>query len=208
MPGLRAWLRRNPQPARLRVRTDDDDERFIQLTDDVRNRWKAAEEAVHAARAVVVECLDKDGNILRAQELERAGAGGDDDEDAESDKRVSKAVSRERRELGDVIRSYGEQLNEAFDRGAAAANTGQENLVALVEVLTQHLSYAITNLHNVSVNLANIVADQGGEDGGGTMKDRLLENVIGLAMAKAGGGIPRPAAAANGAPAKKPGGKS
>jgi uncharacterized phage infection (PIP) family protein YhgE len=182
MSGLRSWLRRKPQPARVRIRTADGEERYIQLSDDARNRWRSAEEAILAGGATVVELLDGEGHILRAQQLV------DDDEQlidgGGGDVAASRAVARDRRELADVLRAYGEALNTSFQRGAQAANTGQEHLVALVEVLTQHLATAIGNLHTVSANLASLLQQDRDEV---PAKDRLLESVLGLAAAAKAG---------------------
>jgi hypothetical protein len=188
---LRAFLRRQPQPVRLRVRTDEDETRIIELSPDVRNRWKAAEEAVIGARAVLVECLDKSDSILRAQKLEVEGAD-DDAEDGGSSRDLSKAIMKERRDIAALVDAIGRNYNDAFDRGAKAANTGQENLVALVEMLTNQFASAMTNLHNVSVNLAHFIqasASETTEDGEGG-NGKLMERVLALAATKAMGGAP------------------
>jgi hypothetical protein len=158
MASLRSWLRQQPQPARLRIVTPDDEERDIELSPNARNRWKGAEETITSSRARVVHCIDSKGSILRSQTLD--AEDGDDDttpEDRE-ERRTDKAITRERRELAAVLDRYGDRLNEAFDRGSAAASSNQESMMTLVEVLTTHLSLAITNLHNVSVNLANAMS--------------------------------------------------
>jgi hypothetical protein len=173
----------------VRVHTEDGDERIIELPADTRSRWKTVEESVLASRAASVECLDEKGAVLRAQRLEL-----DDDTGAPADtyekqrKGDERMQSRTRLEMAQFAEAYGGQLNRAFDRGAAAANTGQENLVGLVEVLTTHLSLAITNLHNVSVNLANMVAEAGGADGEQTSgNEKLLGQVLGAAAMRAVG---------------------
>lgn len=182
MATLRSWLRRSPQPARLRVRVDDE-ERFINLTADSRNRWKAAEEAVLAMRANVVECIDGDGNVLRAQTLVN-----DDDEPSselgEYDrKHEEKLIAKDRREMGAILLYFGDQINKAHERGAAAASASSEALTTLVGELTNHLTIAITNLHNVSVNLAQVVQQQQQEPAG-SGNDQLLAQVLGLAAGK------------------------
>src|SRR5271170_1822852 len=133
----------------------DDAERIIELGPG-RTRWMTCEETVRSSGAVSVECLDKDSNIIRAARLTD---GDDDDDDAGEDareKREAKAITRERRELAGVLDAYGNRMNQSFREGASAASVSQDKLVDLVEVLTAHLSMAITNLHNVSVNLANV----------------------------------------------------
>jgi len=90
------------------------------------------------------------------------------------------------REQALMLDRYGDRLNEAFDRGAAAASVSQENLVNMVESLMQHWTMAITNLHNVSINLANALQGQESPDAG-SMTPQLLAQVIGMAAAKAMG---------------------
>lgn len=181
MATLRAWLRRTPQPARLRVRTVDDEERTIELSADGRNKWRNAEEAIVAARAIVVECLDASGAILRAQELEHESdeASGDYDR-----AREEKAIGKERRELAQVLDRYGAKLTDAFRAGADAAGQSSSSLIELVQALTGHLTLAITNLHNVSVNLATYVQTHAETQGteGPTQNQQLLATVLGAAM--------------------------
>jgi hypothetical protein len=185
---LRSWLRKSPRPSRVRVHTADGEERIIELPADTRSRWKIVEESVIACGAERVECLDEKGAVIRAQRLEL-----DDDTGSPADtyekqrKSDERMMSRTRLEMAQFAEAYGTQLNRAFDRGAAAANTGQENLVGLVEVLTTHLSLAITNLHNVSVNLANMVTE-GGEGEGADTNSKLLAQVVGAAAMRAVGG--------------------
>jgi hypothetical protein len=197
---LLLWLRRQPSAAKIRVRLDGGEERLIDASSakGARGRWKRVEANVMAYPGVVaVEKLDKDGDILEAftgfeEEEEREGLNLTR-ELAAADERKETSLSRDRRELALVLDRYGDRLNEAFDRGAAAAAASAESLTTLVETLTNHLSLAITNLHNVSVNLANIVQAQGsdGEDGTST---KLLGQVLGAVAAKAmtGGGNASP----------------
>ena len=200
MASLRAWLRKNPQPFSLRIRTEDGEERTIKLGDG-RDKWKVAEQTLAASRAVSVEAVAADGSVIRGEQLreETAASSGDDGADYD-EKRAARTMLAQ----ASMLDRYGDRLNQAFDKGASAANTGQENLVALVEVLTMHLSSAITSLHNVSINLANVVARAGGgeettqHDTNGQMLTQLLGQV---AMRQMGGGDdekPKPKPQANG----------
>jgi hypothetical protein len=178
---LRSWLRKAPKPARVRAVTEDGEQKLIEIPADARTRWKGLEEAVLACRAATVECLDSNGTVLRAQRLH---VDDEQETDGASERReVERFQSRERREMGSLLDAYGRQINAAFDRGAAAANTGQEHLVDLVTILTQNLATAITNVHNLSVNLANALATGRNEDEGGP--EALLGKVMGLVAAKA-----------------------
>jgi len=199
MATLRSWLRRNPQPHTLRVVLEDGEERTIRLSEDARNRWKAAEEAVQVLAATSVQCIAADGSILRVQQLrdedDAGGAVGAADP-------TEKAVAKSTRDMAGVLDRFGHQLNEAFERGAAAANMGQENLVDLIHLLTQQHSMAITNLHNVSVNLANLIVKMGGgeatapADDNGPMMEKFL--MAAATRAISGGGKSEETPKANG----------
>ena len=192
---LRQWLRKTPLAAKFRVRTVDDEEKIVTVEAASRTRWKDLEEAILALDPRTVEALDASGNILRAQKI---AAVDDDDAPAENArKQEDKRVAYERRELAAFAEAMGRQLNSAFERGAAAANTGQQNLVELVDNLTQHLSLAITNLHNASVNLANMVQQQA--DQGTSGSDGALNHMLGAIATRAlSGGLATPPVAPNG----------
>lgn len=190
---LRAWIRQEPQPHHLRIHTVDDEVKDIQFTENLRNRWKAAEEAIRALKAVTVECVNKDGDVLRAREIayyddEDTGGKTVSDRADEARRNMNRAVVEDRREMANMFDRYGDKLCEAFERGAAASASNQENMVSLVEVLTTHLGIAITNLHNVSVNLANVHAQREGvEDPGIGGNADLIKQLLGAAALKAVG---------------------
>jgi hypothetical protein len=194
---LRGWLRKTPQPARLRITTDDGEKRDVELAEDLRGRWKSAEDTIIAAGAVAVEALDASGRILRAQQLvqESDGDGGPLDPEEREERYASKLVARERRELAGVLESQGRAIVKAYEAGADAAGQSQEKLVQLVEVLTVHLANAISNLHRISVQFAEAVQ---GEEPKSNATDDLLKTVVGAAVTKAMTGGGPAAAPANG----------
>lgn len=188
---LRSWLRRAPKPSSLRIHTGDGEERIIDLGSK-RFRWNDCEQTVRASGATNIEALDKDGKILRAVKLTDEEVGSDSDEEARG-KYDDKLLTRQAQAQAAMLDRYGARMSEAFLAGAKAASSSQEKLVELVEVLTAHLGVAITNLHNVSVNLANAmqanVEGQGG-DANGAMLAGLLTKVLGggVAVAPPNGG--------------------
>jgi hypothetical protein len=209
MTSLRQWLRKEPQPKRLRVRTVDDQERTIELDPDVRKRWKTAEEAILALRSVAVECLGRDDEIMRAKDLappdEDTGvSSGEGASEILAEKLNMTKLSNERKEFALALDRYGARLVEAFQAGAAAASEQQDKLVGLVEVLTNNLSTSIVNLHNISVELAQARADAG-SDGESTPSLHGANQSQLMALLAAGlmkGGEGSEDAAANGKPKK------
>lgn len=189
---LRLWLRRRPAPVRVRIRMPDGEERFVDMPKARRGRWQTIETAILTSGAEVVECLDGKGAIQRAMRIEEVEEQESRTSELQNEltrERRSRdaTISAERRELALFAREYGQQLNEAFDRGRDAASASSDSLTHLVETLTQHLSMAIVNLHNVSVNLANIVQSQAQPDGEGgeSGSTKMLQQVLQLAAMKA-----------------------
>ena len=209
---LRTFLRKAPKPSKIRYKTADDDERIIDLKG--RRMWATAEESIRAGGAVTLECLDADGNVIRGHRLR-----DEDDLDAESEadaktRYEDKLVTKAQREMASVLDRYGARLSEAFTAGAAAASSGQDKLVQLVEVLTENLTSAIVNVHNMSVNLATVIqsnaqtvaelqaaiAAAGGDSGQSSEAIRLITGVL------AAKGVPMPGGTPpiNGTPHRKP----
>jgi len=188
------WLRKTPQPNTVRVHTEEGDVNVIEINAKSSTRWRSTEEAVEACRAVQIECLSKDGKILRARrwkppELEGDG-GGDTAENEKNERRREQLSMRMAVQQAAMIDRYGERMCQAFEQGAAAAGVSQESLVSLVSTLTDHLSLAITNLHNVSVNLANIVQATASETDTKSSNDSAIAQMLGGVALRAMGGTP------------------
>lgn len=150
---FRAWLRRAPKPRKLRLTNADGDDRIVDLGGG-RCKWAEVENTVKNANAALVECLDASGEILRSHrfEEEEIAASPEDERD--------KLVAKTQGTNAAMLDAYGKRLVEAFHAGAASAAVSQENLVAIVETLTAHLSLSISNMHTLSVNMANLVSQQ------------------------------------------------
>src|SRR5271156_5570963 len=174
---LRSWLRRAPKPKKLRIKTGDGEERVIELGKG-RYLWNEVENTVRTAEAISVECLAEDGTILRATRL----ADADDEDAAEPASREDKTLGKAIRDQAAMLDRYGARLNESFGRGARAASQSSDKLVELVEVLTNHLAIAITNVNNLSVNLSNALQATQSPDGEESGNAKLLQGVLALAM--------------------------
>lgn len=160
-------MRKQPQPHSLEVEMEDGDRRPIRLSTNTRNKWKDAEDAINAAHATCVTCLDESGAVLRSRPL-----GRDDDDSLTIDvgdaavRRKELDNLRQHRELALMLDRYGDRLNEAFERGAAASNVGQSNLVELVGNLTDQLGSTINNLHKLSIQFIQFVNGAAGAASG------------------------------------------
>ena len=155
MFNLRYWLKKKPVPTKIRVKTEDGEEQLIEVG-HARDRWHATEEAVRACGAATIQALDSKGVVLRASRLTESDAEADDDDDAK-EKYDDKLLTRDRRDQAAILDRYGARMNEAFHAGAQAAGVSQDHLVALVETLSGQLAGAIVSVHNMAVNLANVV---------------------------------------------------
>lgn len=193
MVSLRSWLKQAPQPASLRIRDDQDETRAIELHPNQRNRWRFAEDAIVAARAKVVEALNEKGSILRTYELEQDEETDTGETRDTAAKLSSKVRGETYREIAGVIDRYGERMVQSFREGAGSQRELVEQMLNLVDTLSQNLSAALVNFHNVTVALGEQIkenAQQSGEEGGGGGNRELLAKVLGAAMANgmSGGG--------------------
>jgi len=192
---LSRWLKKAPQPTSIRYTTDEDEERVLAVTGTANNRWRAAADDLESLKARRVECLDKEGSVLRVTLL------GTDPEMGDAAERQSKAAAKENASLSLVLDAQGRRISEAYMAGAEAASRGQDNLVQVVNILTTQWSATMQSLHNVSMNLAKL-ARQAGQDEGQD-EDTMgpaIQQMLGIAamkmMGNMGGG--GEAAAANG----------
>lgn len=195
---LRAWLRREPVPDKIKVRMEDGEEKDIHIPGDIRNRWKTVEASINASNAVAVECFDKKGTLLRAQELEH------DAEEDENETPESKLEARRLKDWTGMLQAVMAEQNTSFKNGVAAAAQSQDSLVNLVDTMAQHFAAALTNIHNIVANMAimqqqhaeqsakqtQLIAQltSGTEDG-----DPAVKQLIGVIAAQAmAGGMPKP----------------
>lgn len=195
---LRRWLRRHPQPVRLRV-----DGKDVAIASGA-NQWSTTEESIRALGGNRIEALDANGTCLRATTLGTTGAppSDDDDDDRSSDRgrfRESDLVTMSRL-LAESYQSGARQHAEAYEKGFSA-------LLGLVGMVTNRLTALETawqkSMHataraQADLLIAQAEASAGGEEGG-------LGQLLG-AFAAGAGGIPMngapPASPSNGAPKK------
>jgi hypothetical protein len=170
MSALKQWLRKSPVPSKVRITCIEDGERVqreVALSNDVRGKWKTAEETIVAARAVEVECLGSDGELLRARKLTY-----EDDDDAAAgitttpeEKRVETMVGKERRELGYVLDMFGKRINEAYKLGSEATLASHEQVLAMADTMLAQWAAAMQSLHNVSTKLGEILSEDDNDKG-------------------------------------------
>ena len=178
---LKSWLRRNPQPHAIRFTTPDEEERELQLSASVKNRWRDAADALEEMNAVRVEALDKDGKVLRVATLR------EDDGPSTAESRagsVELARSKETAALALVAREVRLAAVEGYQAGADGASRGQDNLVQVVNILTAQWSGTMNALQSLSMQLGKALLAAGGGDGG-EEDDGLggqIQQLLGLAV--------------------------
>jgi hypothetical protein len=148
---LRAWLRREPAPDKVKVRTSDGEERTIAIPGDSRNRWKTVEASIHASDAVAVSLFDKKDVLLRGQELDREGP---EDEEDTPEARADRSRSKMMHEWTGMCAAIMHEQNISFDKGVAAAAQSQSSLTDLVDSMASHFATALTNIHTIVANQA------------------------------------------------------
>jgi hypothetical protein len=191
---LRAWLRREPAPAKVMVRLEDGDEKEIHIPGDLRNRWKTVEASINASGAVAVQLLDKKGTLLRGQDVEH-----EPDEDESPEAQAAATDTRKFREMADFARAVMHEQNTSFEKGVAAAAQSQDSLTSLVDSMASHFATALTNIHNIVANMAIMqqqhaeqtakltqkIAELSVEGNGASALDKLAENVLPAMLAAA-----------------------
>lgn len=204
---LKSFLMQKEMPDSLVMLLEGGEKEPLPLRKKGRGGWDEAEATLLSSNAVAVQCLRKNGTVIRSEKLENLTEDADSDADNREDRAIERhdrSLSNERREMAMILREQGVAIKEAYREGAEAASSAQGQLTELVSMLTSHLALAITNLHNVSVNLGNLIAEaSGGEGDQHSANGDMIKSLLGTVLARQlGGGGPAmtPNEAANGAP--------
>lgn len=139
---LRRWLRRHPQPARLRV-----DGRDVAVASGA-NQWAVTEESVLALNPSRVEALDANGVMLRATVLD----GSSDTDDAKP------AAAAPESELAMLARLIGEAHDAGARRHAEAYALAFAENTRLVQILANRLGSLETSWQKAMQHAANAQA--------------------------------------------------
>jgi hypothetical protein len=191
---LRKWLRKLA-PAKVLMRKDEEERTVAVNHKSATQKWANVEKAILSWGAEKVEALNGSGEILDVFNL-----GEDEEEKVDLGKGGDKS-GHDYRGLASIIDRIAARQNEAYAAGADSNSKTVEQMVTIVDTLTSHLSMAITNVHNLSVNLASVIAGQEAPEQQNP-NSPMLERVLGMAVAHASG-MPAPQQAPpNGA--KKP----
>lgn len=155
------WMARQPQPARVKCISGDNDPVEVEVCGTGRGRWREVEESVLAEKPERVQALDKDGRVLRSFTMPEAVV------EKHLLEKGSASSAQDYKGQAAIIRAIAETHNDAFDRGREAAGESAAALTDLVGVLVQSLNAAIIQQHNMAVNLGNLL--MGKDEGEGTV---------------------------------------
>ncbi len=181
MINLKSWLRRHPQPYKLRT-----DLGKVLMVGDGRSKWADLEATLATLAPQSLEALDANDQVLRATRLEM------EDEIEQSTKSSEDRKGQREATYVQIARL----LNEAHDAGAKRVGEGYlncfEKLYALVDILSQRLvgierAYQAQIDQRASDALAMVEA---AKSGGSGPLDGLIGQMVADAMTK------QPAAAA------------
>lgn len=174
MVNLRSWLRRNPQPASVRV-----DGRSIPMGTGAR-RWADVEATILAVGGSSLEALDASGQLLRATQLDGECA---DTSATPGQPRASAPVST--LDQGALLGQFAQLLSAAYQQGASAtresyalAFTENTNLVKLLANRLGSLEVAWQRAMTQTAQLQAEVAQ-------GSSSDDSVLSLLGPALAAA-----------------------
>ena len=153
MTALRHWLRRPPQPAKLRV-----DGRDVSIPSTA-YKWAELAETIEGLGASRVEALGPNGEILRALSLESATPEADpvSAELAAERAREERADRAERDRVADAVavaRIVSDASRQAVELHAATYSRVLERYEALVSLTVQRLGVMERGYHSAMVALA------------------------------------------------------
>lgn len=106
-----SWLRREPQPAKVRL-----DGKDVVKVGTNKNRWKDVVDVIEESQPTKIEALNEDGDVLRLTKLDYpdGGAGAGDAESSKKKSDLAEFASLLRQAQKDGI----DALKEAFDKQA------------------------------------------------------------------------------------------
>jgi hypothetical protein len=197
---IRTWLRRMPQPTKLRLTLADGAIKTVAIDMKSSRKWSDAEENILRLHPVLVEAMNAKGEIHRTTPIEQAPAEPEEDaEGGEVEDDETKAEKLARTKYG-VRATRDLQLAKiiagAFKEGAQLNNEANSiatnKLFDLVTVMSQRLNglevaYQ-TAMGQIGAYRASVA--EGGEPG-------AMEQVLPLLLARAFGGA-LPAAPSSG----------
>jgi hypothetical protein len=163
---LHAWMRRSPEPAKLRL-----DGKTIVPIGDTKTKWRDAVEVCESREPSLIEAMGADDSVLRV--TQRHYEGVDPAVDAERKARVDRGS--ELAQLGQLI---AEAADRAAERHEMAYRFGFETLAALVESVVQRNNA----VESAFLALQSRVAQSSG-DGDGDPAQAAVVNMFTKAMA-------------------------
>lgn len=165
MISIRAWLRRMPQPATIRV-----DGKTVAIPDSP-SKWASLEETILSLDATLLEAVGADGEILRAISI---GEDADEEQPAVSERDTEKdALDRLERErsMSQIARHEGirdavavaqvvsEACSRAVEQHAATYSRVLERYESLVSLSVTRLGIMERGYHSAMVALAKAQGD-------------------------------------------------
>lgn len=166
------WMARQPQPARVKCISGDNDPVEVEVCGTGRGRWREVEESVLAEKPERVQALDKDGRILRSFTMPEAVV------EKHLLEKGSASSAQDYKGQAAIIRAIAETHNDAFDRGREAAGESAAALNDLVSTLVASLNAAIINNHNMAVNLGNLLMGKDADEGTVSQSSEAMQRLI------------------------------
>lgn len=179
---LHTWLRRVPMPSHVRC----DGKRLIQVGLG-KARWRDLIISIDAMGPNMIECLDSEGNVLRATTLE--AADDDDDDKPPAEASASKGEPGEHRDVA-IARLVLEATDRGSQRNAEAYKLGFDKLASLVEMLLARTT-ALEGIWQRTLENRAADLEKQGDDGGG-LEGMLAAVLPGLMKSEAAKAVATP----------------
>lgn len=164
MISIRAWLRRMPQPATIRV-----DGKTVAIPDSP-SKWASLEETILSLDATLLEAVGADGEILRAISLSEDAEDMDPVSERDTEKDALDRLEREK-SLSQIARHEGirdavavaqvvsDACARAVEQHAATYSRVLERYEALVSLSVTRLGIMERGYHSAMVALAKAQGD-------------------------------------------------
>jgi hypothetical protein len=102
---VRSWLRRMPQPVRVRL----DRKKEVRVAENGKNKWRDLVDVITLEQPAILEALDADGVVIRMTEL--------NDPDAKDEEAKEAAGPKLPPEFA-ILQAFGKLLLDAYVKGA------------------------------------------------------------------------------------------
>jgi uncharacterized protein with beta-barrel porin domain len=149
------FLRREPQPAQLRVFTLAGDKELVRIVGSDSRKWSRAADTIDGLKGTRIDCIDAKGQVIRTGELP---------EDEEAKAAHTRHQSETEHTITTVARLLKETMKEAAEQHKAAYELAFNKMVELTGLAFQRM-HALEKAHVHALRLKDIAGGGSSEEG-------------------------------------------